>query len=173
MSEQYWLLIAESDKESYVAKTNNNDMQLVYRALSKWLIRGSASTILNSFWEYIDQYDNELEDALLDQLVTQAETNPEDPQITNVRSKDYSIDMSVLAKNSSDSYKTCKIECSLYVYFQSLKKKLNIDTKNINITMYKSDKDIETVTVKGSMKTPALDAKNARRIKKRSSKKSV
>jgi len=173
MAEKTWLLIAATDSQSYVAKTSNNDMQLVYRAICKWLIRGGASKILDTFWEYIDPYDNELEDALLDQFVTQAETNPEDPQITNLRTKDYSIDMSVLAQSSSESFKTCNIECTLFVYFQSLKKKMRVDTQNINITLIRSDGEIETVAVKGAVKTPGLKAKSNRRVKKRSSKKSI
>lgn len=170
MAEQKWLLIATTNSQSYVAQTCTNDIQLVYRALSKWLIRGGASKILDSFWEYIDQYDNELEEALLDQLVTQAETNPDDPQITNVRSKDYSIDMTVHSKSSSDSYKTCRVECTLFVYFQSLKQKLRIDEQCINLAMIKADGKLEKVTVHGAMKTPGLTVPDARRVKKRSSK---
>ena len=169
MSDKKWLLIASTDVQTFVAQTNNDNMQLIYRALTKWLIRGAASKILDPFWEYIDQYDNELEDALLDQLVTQAETNPEDPQITNVRSKDYSIDMSVLAKNSNQTFKTCKVEFTLFVYFQSLKQKLRMYDQAIDLTMVRME-NIETIAVNTATKTPAHEGKEIRRVKKRSSK---
>nr|QBK88232.1 MAG: hypothetical protein LCMAC202_05940 [Marseillevirus LCMAC202] len=170
MTDNTWILIAATDSQSYVAQTTVNEPNLIYRAISKWLIRGGSSKILNSFWEYIDQYDNELEDAFLDQLVTQAEKRPEDPQITNVRTKDYSIDMTVHAKNSSDSFKTCKVDFVLYVYFQSLKKKLRIDEQSVNLTMIRSDGKVEHVTVTSSAKTPAHQMTRNKRVSKRSSK---
>jgi len=170
MTDNTWVLIAATDSQSYVAQTTISDSNLIYRAISKWLIRGGASKILDSFWEYIDQDDNELEDALLDQLTTQAETKPKDPQITNVRTKDYSIDMTVHAKNSSDSFKTCKVDFVLYVYFQSLKKKLRIDEQAINLTLFRSDGKVEKVMVNSSTKTPAHHIKRSKRVSKRSSK---
>jgi hypothetical protein len=170
MTDNTWILIAATDSQSYVAQTTVNEPNLIYRAISKWLIRGSASNIINSFWEYIDQYDNELEDALLDQLVTQADTKPKDPQITNVRTKDYSIDMTVHAKNSSDTFKTCKVEFVLYVYFHSLKKKLRIDEQSINLTLFRSDGKVEKVVVASSTKTPAHQITRNKRVSKRSSK---
>ncbi len=169
MSDNTWILIAATDTRGYVAQTTVPESNLIYRAISKWLIRGGASNILKSFWEYIDQYDNELEDALLDQLVTQAEKRPEDPQITNVRTKDYSIDMTVHAKNSSNNFKTCKVDFVLYVYFHSLKKKLRIDEQSINLTLFRSDK-VEKVVVISSTKTPAHQMKRNKRVSKRSSK---
>ena len=165
-----WILIATTDSQSYVAQTTISDTNLIYRAICKWLIRGGASKILDAFWEYIDQYDNELEDALLDQLVTQAETVPDDPQITNVRTKDYSIDMTVHAKNNGDDCKTCKIEFVMYVYFHSLKKKLPIDEQVINLTWIRSEGKIETIHVTNPSKTPAPRIKQNRRVSKRSSK---
>jgi hypothetical protein len=174
MTDTTWLLIATTETKSFVAQTIVNDPKLVYRALCKWLIRGGASKLLDSFWEYLDKYDNELEDALLDQLLTQAETAVDDPQITNVRTKDYSIDMTVHAKNSSDSLKTCKVECTLYVYFQSLKKKLRIDEQSIKLTMIRSDGKLERISVNTSTKTPAATQHTeSRRVRKRSSKVSV
>ncbi len=166
-----WLLIATTDTQSYVAQTAVSNNNLIYRALSKWLIRGSASNILKASWEYIDQHDNELEDALLDQLVTQAETLPDDPQITNVRTKDYSIDMTVDAKTVKDSFRTCKVDFVLYVYFPSLKKKLKIDSQKINLTILKCDGNVERVTVETPTKTPAHHIKRNKRVNKRSSKK--
>lgn len=165
-----WILIAANDKDSFVAQTKVNDDTLVYRAISKWLVRGGASKILKSFWEYIDQDDNELEDALLDQLVTQAETKPEDPQITNVRTKDYSIDMSVHAKSTGDSFKTCKVEFVLFVYFHSLKKKMRIDEQIIDLTVIRADGDVEKIVVNTPTKTPAHGLRRNRRVNKRSSK---
>lgn len=165
-----WILIAATDSQSYVAQTSVSDNNLVYRAITKWLMRGGASNILASFWEYIDQYDNELEDALLDQLVTQAETQPLDPQITNVRTKDYSIDMTVHAKNTNDSYKTCTVDFVLYVYFHSLKKKLRIDQQTINLTLLRSDGKVEKVSVTSASKTPTHQVKATKRTSKRSSK---
>lgn len=170
MTDNTWILIAANDSQSHVAQTTVNDPALIYRAVSKWLIRGGASKILNAFWEYIDQNDNELEDALLDQLLTQAETQPEDPQITNVRTKDYSIDMTVHAKSAGDAYKTCKIDFVLYVYFHSLKKKLRIDEQSINMTFIQTSGKVEQVTVTGSTKTPAHIIQGSRRVRKRSSK---
>lgn len=170
MTDNTWILIAATDSQSYVAQTTVSDSNLIYRAISKWLIRGGASNILNSFWEYIDQYDNELEDALLDQLVTQAEKSPEDPQITNVRTKDYSIDMTVHAKNSSSNFKTCKVDFVLYVYFHSLKKKLRIDQQSINMTLIRSDGEVEKVNVTSANKTPAHRMERTKRVSKRSSK---
>ncbi len=170
MTDNTWILIAATDSKSYVAQTTVNEPNLIYRAISKWLIRGGSSKILDAFWEYIDQYDNELEDALLDQLITQAEQNPEDPQITNVRTKDYSIDMTVHAKNSSDSFKTCKVDFVLFVYFHSLKKKLRIDEQSVNLTMIRSDGKIERVAVTGSAKTPSHQMTHNKRVSKRSSK---
>ena len=170
MTDNTWTLIAATDSQSYVAQTTVSEADLIYRAISKWLIRGGASNILTSFWEYIDQYDNELEDALLDQLVTQAENKPEDPQITNVRTKDYSIDMTVHAKNSSDSFKTCKVDFVLYVYFHSLKKKLRIDEQAINLTLFRTDGKLEKVLVNSSAKTPAHQMVRNKRVSKRSSK---
>ena len=170
MTDNTWILIAATGSQSYVAQTTVNEPNLVYRALSKWLIRGGSSKILDSFWEYIDQYDNELEDALLDQLVTQAETRPDDPQITNVRTKDYSIDMTVHAKNSSDSFKTCQIDFVLYVYFHSLRKKLRIDEQSINLTLIQSSGKIERVVITSPSKTPAHQMKRNKRVSKRSSK---
>lgn len=166
-----WMMLASTDKSSYIAQTsiNDNEKQLLYRALSKWLIRGGASKILNSFWEYIDKWDNELEDALLDQLVTQAEKTPDDPQITNVRTKDYSVDMTIHSKNTSDIFKTCEAEFVLYVYFQSINKKLKIDEQSISITLVKADGKVEKVSVGNMQKTPAPNRPN-RRVNKRSSK---
>ena len=74
MNNTDWTLIATTDSQSHVAQTTVNEPDLIYRAASKWIIRGGASKILRAFWEYIDQYDNEIEDSLLDQLLTQAET---------------------------------------------------------------------------------------------------
>lgn len=170
MKDSTWLLVATTNIHSYIAQTKVSDPDLIYRAISKWLVRGGASDILSSFWEYIDQYDNELEDALLDQLVTQAETNPEDPQITNVRTKDYSIDMTVHSKSSNDSFKTCRVEFTLFVYFHSLKKKLRIDDQQIDLTLFRSDDDIETINVANPTKTPAHRMKRNKRVSKRSSK---
>ncbi len=170
MTDNTWILIAATETQSYVAQTTVNEPNLIYRAISKWLIRGGSSKILASFWEYIDQYDNELEDALLDQLETQAETRPDDPQITNVRTKDYSIDMTVHAKNSGDSFKTCKVDFVLYVYFHSLKKKLRIDEQSVNLTVIRSDGKVERVTVTSSAKTPAHQMTRNKRVSKRSSK---
>ncbi len=170
MTNNTWMLIAATETQSHVAQTIVNEPDLIYRALSKWLIRGGSSKILRSFWEYIDQHDNELEEALLDQLVTQAETKPENPQITNVRTKDYSIDMTVHAKNSSDSFKTCKIEFVLFVYFPSLEKKLEIDNQSINLTLIRLNGKVENVVVGGSMKTPAPNLKQNKRVNKRNSK---
>lgn len=170
MTDSNWILIAATDSQNYVARTTVTEPNYIYRAISKWLIRGSASNILTSFWEYIDQYDNELEDALLDQLLTQAETNPEDPQITNVRTRDYSIDMTVHADNSGDTLKTCKVEFVLYVYFHSLKKKLRIDEQSINLTLIRSDGKVENVVVNSVAKTPAHQSARNRRVNKRSSK---
>lgn len=170
MTDDTWILIATNEEQNFIAQTTVSTPSLVYRAISKWLIRGNASNILSSFWEYIDQYDNELEDALLDQLLTQAETQPVDPQITNVRTKDYSIDMTVYSKNSNDSSKTCKVDFVLYVYFHSLKKKLRIDEQTINLTLFKSDSKIEKIVVNTPEKTPALHAKKNKRVSKRSSK---
>ncbi len=170
MTDNTWILIATAGKKSYAAETTVSDPKLIYRAISKWLIRGGASNILKSFWEYLDQYDNELEDALLDQLVSQAESNLEDPQITNVRTKDYSIDMTVLAKSTNPNLKSCKVECTLYVYFQSLKKKLQIDQQAINLTMIRVDGKFEKVTVVSAQKTPADGLKKNKRVQKRSSK---
>jgi len=164
-----WLLVANNDNQTFTAKTTIADPSLIYRAVTKWLIRGGASEILKEYWEYIDQYDNELEDALLDQLVTQAETNPEDPQITNVRTKDYAIDMSVHAQTANKTYKRCSITCTLFVYFKSLKKKLRIEDKTIDLTMFKAT-DIETVSVETAYKTPAHHLKANKRVSKRSSK---
>lgn len=171
MSEK-WLLFANTKTEHYVAETTVAK-ELVYRAVSKWLIRGGASEILKSFWEYIDQYDNEIEDALLDQLVTQAETMPEDPQITNVRTKDYSIAMTVHAKSNNDQFKTCQVDFELFVYFQSLKKKLKIDNQSINVTIIKSVKNPEKVTVTSPSKTPAHSITRSKRVSKKSSKVTV
>lgn len=165
-----WILMAVGEKQSYLAQTKVEDNNLVYRAVSKWLVRGGASKILKSFWEYVDQYDNELEEALLDQLLTQAETRPDDPQTTNVRTKDYSINMTVHAKNSGPTVKTFEVHFTLDVYFSSLKEKLCIDDKTVSITLLRSDGRVEKVTVDGPTKTPAHDLKRNRRVSKRSSK---
>lgn len=171
MSTNTWMMVATSGDKSFVAQTTINDQALLYRALSKWLIRGSASTILDAFWEYIDQYDNELEDALLDQLVTQAERQVEDPQITNVRTKDYAIDLTVSSRSANESVKTCSVDCVLFVYFHSLKKKLRIDEKSISVTLVNYDGKVEKVMVAGMQKTPShMMKKPARRVSKRSSK---
>ena len=168
-----WILIAATDKQNYVAQTTISEPNLIYRAVTKWLIRGTASNILASFWEYIDQNDNELEEAMLDQLLTQAETPQDDPQITNVRTKDYSIDMTVHAKTSKDSFKLCTVDCVLYVYFQSLKKKLRIDNQTITLTLLRSDDEVEQIVVNSPTKTPAHHLKANRRVSKRSSKETV
>lgn len=165
-----WFLIATTDKQSYVAQTTVREKNLIYRALSKWLIRGNASQILNAFWEHIDQYDSELEEALLDQLQTQAETKPEDPQTTNVRTKDYSIDMTIHAKSNNNDSISCSVDFILYVYFHSLRKKLQIDEQHINLTLVRSDSQVEKVVVKDVSKTPAHFLKANRRVSKRSSK---
>lgn len=165
-----WILIAASKHDSFVAQTRVNNDTLVYRAISKWLLRGGASKILKSMWEYIDQEDNELEEALLDQLLTQAETQPDDPQITNVKTKDYSIDMSVHAKSTGDSFKSCRVEFVGYVYFHSLKKKMRIDEQVIDLTVIRSDGDVEKIVVTTPTKTPAHGFASNRRVKKRSSK---
>ena len=165
-----WLLTATNDGKCFVAKTTANPT-LIYRAVCKWIVRGGASKILASFWEYIDQDDSELEDALLDQLETQAETMPADPQTTNVRTKDYSIDITVHAKNNTEKMKSCTIECTLRVYFQSVKKAVEIDRKYITLTMIKVAGDFETVNVIGSSKTPAEPSRApGKRVNKRSSK---
>ena len=165
-----WILIATNKTKNFAAETTVSDPKLIYRAVSKWLIRGGASNILHSFWEYLDQYDNELEDALLDQLVSQAETNPEDPQVTNVRTKDYSIDMTVHAKSSNPKIKSCKVDFVLYVYFQSVKKNVQIDDQTVNLTMVQVNDTVEKVSVTSTQKTPAVGLKKNRRVKKRSSK---
>jgi hypothetical protein len=169
MTDNKWKLFATTNTESYVAETNTDD-SMIYRAISKWLVRGGASSILKSFWEYIDQYDNEIEDALLDQLVTQAETLPEDPQITNVRTKDYSIAMTVHAKTNTPDFKTCQVEFVLFVYFQSLKKKLRIDDQIINIILFRNSGPLEKVVVSSPTKTPGPNMKRKKRVSKRSSK---
>jgi hypothetical protein len=170
MADTTWLLIAATETQNHVAQTTVPDTTLLYRALSKWLVRGGASQILASFWEYIDQYDNELEDSLLDQLLTQAESRPDDPQITNVRTKDYSIDMTVHAQNSSESLKVCKVDFVLYVYFQSLNKKLRIDDQSINLTLTRLSGKVERVVVSHPTKTPAHHMVRNKRVSKRSSK---
>lgn len=167
-----WILIAATKTQSHLAQTTISDPQLIYRALSKWLIRGNASQILDSFWEYIDQYDNELEDALLDQLLSQAEIQPDDPQITNVRTKDYSIDMSVHSKTCNQFYKTCKIKFSLNIYIDALKDGMKIEDQTIDITLFRSTGKVEKITVVSSEKTPASDIKTMKRVSKRSSKNS-
>jgi hypothetical protein len=169
-----WILVASSENKSFVAQTNVNNSDLVYRAVSKWLIRGSASDILQAFWEYIDQYDNELEDALLEQLLTQAEKRPKDPQVTNVRNKDYSIDMTVHAVKNSSSVKMCKVQFVLYVYFSSLKQQLKIDEQYIDIHMIQNNGTLEKVEVVNNLKTPHhLMTNNSKRVQKRSSKESL
>ena len=167
-----WMMLASTDKSSYIAQTtiSNSESGLLYRALSKWLIRGGAGKILDSFWEYIDKWDNELEDALLDQLLTQAEKTPEDPQITNVRTKDYSIDMTIHSKNTSNNFKTCQADFVLYVFFQSINKKIKIDEQSISITLIKADGKVEKVSVDNMQKTPAPSRTPNRRVNKRSSK---
>lgn len=165
-----WLLVAASNSKSYLAQTTLNDKKLIYRAASKWLIRGGASRLLSTFWEYVDQNDNELEDALLDQLITNADKQSTDPQITNVRTKDYSIDMTVHYQNSTEACKKCRIDCVLWVYFHSLKKKLRVDEKSIDITFTRYDDKIETISITGPTKTPAPRLLANKRVSKRSSK---
>ena len=161
-----WLLTASSGNDTYVAKTSTPDIHMLYRAVSKWIIRKNASKILHRFWEYIDQDDNEIEDALLDQLETQATDMPDIPQTTNVRTKDYSIDMTVFSRPSKGSI-CCELNFILFVYFHSIGKKMRIDEKKIDLQIVNMDK-IETINVRLPAKTPA--PKKNPRTKKRNSK---
>jgi len=170
MSTSNWLLLAATQENSYIGQTVVPDDTLLYRALTKWLIRGSASKMLSSFWEYIDQYDNELENALLDQFLTQAEKQVQDPQITNVRTRDYSVDMTVESKSSGSMYKTCHLTFVLFVYFHSLKTKVRVEEITIDLTLIKNDGQMEKIIVNTTQKTPAPLLKASRRVSKRSSK---
>jgi len=170
MDTKNWLLTATDNNNSYIAKTNVDNEKFLYRAICKWLIRGNASNFLDNFWEYIDKYDNQIEEALLDQLVTQAQVDLQDPQITNVRTKDYSIDITVQKNNSNDLIKKCKLNFVLYIYFDSLKKKVCINSKDINISWMQFDDNIENIEIKQPQKTPAHLMKKNKRVSKRSSK---
>ena len=170
MQPKNWILIANDNSNSYIAKTTVENDKFLYRAICKWLIRGNASTFLDAFWEYIDKYDNEIEEALLDQLVTQAQTNVTDPQITNIRTKDYSVDISVQTDMCSELVKKCTINFILYIYFDSLKKKININSKDINLSWMVFDDSIETIEIKQPSKTPSHLMKKNKRVSKRSSK---
>jgi len=169
MTSTNWIMIAKNDDKYYIAQTEIKDKQLVYRALSKWLIRGNAGTnILKQYWEYIDQYDNKIEEALLDQLLTQAETAPPDPQITNVRTRDYSIEMIVHYKKSNSNYTMCSVGFKLYVYFHSLKTKIHVCENLIDVILMQDV--IEKVQVSTMNKTPAPGLLASKRVSKRSSK---
>ena len=165
-----WLLLAATEDNSYIGQTHVPDNTFLYRALTKWLIRGSASKLLHSFWEYIDQYDNELENALLDQFLTQADHPVDDPQTTNVRTRDYSVDMTVLSKSAGSFYKTCHLTFVLYVYFHSLKTKVRVDEITLDITLLKNNGEMEKIVINTAQKTPAPFLKTSRRVSKRSSK---
>jgi hypothetical protein len=173
MSNETWLMMATNNNETFLGETTITDSKLIYRALTKWLIRGSASKLLSGYWEYLDQYDNELEEALLDQLVSQAETKTLNPQITNVRTRDYSIDITVKSKSVSAEYKTCSITSVLWVYFHSLKQKLRIEETDLSIKLIKVngklDTKIDKTVVYTSTKTPSHQLKASRRVSKRSS----
>ena len=164
-----WILVASTDSETFIAQTGTASKKFLYRAICKWLIRGTASKILKAFWEYIDQQDNEIEKALLEQLETQAEQQVEDPQTTNVRTKDYSIDMTVTNVTNTEGVQKFTTEFVLYVYFHSLKKKLCIDEQNITITLIKVGDKIERIAVSTPDKTPMEQP--VQRVFKRSSKK--
>lgn len=171
MPNQSWLLIAATENESMMAKTTVPDRELLYRAASKWIIRGGVGdVILKEFWEYIDQEDNQIEDALLDQLITQAETEQEDPQTTTVKTTDYAIDMTVQSRTKSDSSIECEVNFVLYVYFGSVGKHIQMDKKDIQLTLINTP--VETIDVTGVEKTPAPHT-HSRRVVKRSSKKSL
>jgi hypothetical protein len=173
MTSETWLMIATNDTSTFISECTITEPKLIYRALTKWLIRGEASKLLQSYWEYLDQWDNELEEALLDQLLTQAESKPIDPQITNVRNRDYAIDITVLSKTVKNDLKTCNISSVLWVYFHSLKQKLRIEDSTINITLIKVNGKIESkldkVIVSGLTKTPAPQYTGSKRVSKRSS----
>jgi len=171
-TENKWVLIASNDAFSYVAQTITNNDALLYRAITKWLIRGNASNMFSSFWEYIDQYDNEIENALLDQLVTQADIDLDDPQITTVKTKDYSINITVKSRTNSELIKNCSIEFVLFVNFHSLKKKICIDTQTINLSWTKFIENIENIDVNRPTKTPhhLMNKKTSKRTSKKSSK---
>jgi len=168
-----WVLFAINNNDNYVAYTDIDSDQLVYRALSKWLIRGEAGNAMSEFWEYIDRNDNILERSLLDQLLSQAENEPEDPQTTNVKTKNYSIDMTVHSQSSSETYKSCLVEFTVYVYFESLKKNVKLDTVVFDTTMIQLNSKIEHITVTGPTKTPFRPVVNSKRVQKRSSKKDI
>lgn len=166
-----WILVASTDSETFTAQTGHiYGKTFLYRAICKWLIRGNASKILKAFWEYIDQDDNEIEKALLEQLETQAEHQLDDPQTTNVRTRDYSIDMTVENITNKDSVKKFKLTCVLYVYLQSLKKKLRIDEQVITFTMIRLNDKMERISIATPERTP-MEA--IRRVSKRSSKQTV
>lgn len=166
-----WLLNASNDEQTHTAMTTVTNDQLVFRAVTKWLIRGSASSLLAEFWNHVDPYNNKLEDAILDQLITQAEQEPEDPQITNIKTPDYSIDITVHAKTCNPFLKTCKMDFVLYVYFHGLKQKVSLEKQSIDLLMMRAvGTHIERVYVSGELKTPAPNIAGNKHIKKRSSK---
>jgi hypothetical protein len=168
MESSTWILLATTDTENYIAQTPLTDSKLIYRAICKWLLRGKASNILNKFWEYIDKDDNEIEEAILDQLETQAETKSGELQTTNVKTRDYSVDITVQSKTTSETLKTCNIHFDLYVYFSSINKKIKSESVSINLIMIRSRSHVEQVIVETPTKTPAVSA--PRRTAKRRSK---
>jgi hypothetical protein len=168
-----WLIIAEIEKNSkrgnkqtYIGEIKADVENLIYRGISKWLLRGGASEILNTFWEYIDQYDNEIEEALLDQFIKN-----KSEEITSVKTKDYSIDMLVEQEKNDKEIKNYKIQFILYVYFPSLLKKLRIDEQNIKIKVVNISNKIEAIEIQTDYKTPGI--LNNSRVSKRSSKKMI
>jgi len=170
MSKSNWLMLAASQDKSYVAQTVVPDDTLLYRALTKWLVRGSASKMLSSFWSIVEQYDNELEKALLDQFLTQADKPVDDPQITTVKSSHYEIDITVESKNSGSIYKTCRITFVLFVRLNSVKTKFRTEEVTIDLTLVKNNGEMEQIIVNTAQKTPAPLLRGSRRVSKRSSK---
>lgn len=170
-----WIFFATGDNVTYSGQTTVDNTHMLFRAVSKWLVRKSGSKLTHEFWEYVDQYDNDLENALIDQFFSQAESTPKVPEITNVKSRDYSIDMIVTSKVSSESYKSCVLKMTLFVYFPSIKKKMRMSDVTINISMLQVTGNIEKIVVRSHDQTPAISVESRgshgkMRVKKRLSK---
>ena len=160
---QTWTLVAHTNSNSFIATTQVASTKLLYRAIAKWLLRGEASELLSACWEHVDQQNNDLEEALLEQLVEQAETVLEDPQTTTVRKRDYAVDITVDPICSNDRTKMFKIDIVPFVYYQSLKKKIRLEDIHIYITAYIcSSEKAQTITVTRPAKTPAIQNRSSK-----------
>jgi len=182
MSSSKWLLMASTDTDIVVSYTETNPIN-IYKVVAKWILKGSANKFLKSLWDNnIDKDDVDFENALVEQLETQAESKPDDPQTVTFKTLNRFVDITVETRGSNkkdgkvcrfpdctEEYIKFNIIFSIYMRLSSLKKSLKIETNNIEFIVY----NISTPIKYFDSKKIKHENTGYKKVEKRSSKISV